>query len=104
MSPSDGHGHKKKKGKKDRWARTEDAYSMSEEQGKKKKKKKRSVKRTSDVDGDTYSRRSGSTTEFPEDAEGGLYGDSRAAGDANGSASASAPRQTNGDDVFNHEF
>lgn len=102
VTPSEGHGHKKKKGKKDRWARTEDAYSLSEETGKKKKKKKRSVKRSSDVDGDTYSRRSGSTNEFPEDPEGGLYGNSSPAGEANGSASA--PRQTNGDDVFNHEF
>lgn len=100
-SPVDGPS-KKKKIKKDRWARTEDAYSLSEEQGRKKKKKKKSARRTAEGDGDTYSRRSGSTTEFPEDPEGGLYGESRARAGVNGGASE--PRQTNDDDIFNHEL
>jgi hypothetical protein len=70
---------KKKKEKKDRWARTEDAYSLSEERAtrKKSKKKKRSA-----------------TAEFPEDAEGGLYRTGTAEMPANGGA----------EDVFSHQF
>ncbi|KAJ7172472.1 hypothetical protein C8R46DRAFT_1086055 [Mycena filopes] len=82
---------KKKSSKKDRWARTEDAYSISEEQSSRKKSKKKKS-RTS-----MYSRDS-STAEFPEAAEGGLYGE-RAAAD-----SAPAATHTTVDDVFNHEF
>jgi len=102
-----GGGSKKKKDKKDRWARTEDAYSISEgSTGKKKKKKKsKSVARA----GDSYSRHSQSTSEFPEDPEGGLYGDGAGAGvagsrgepEAHGNGQV-APQ--NGDDIFTHEF
>ncbi|TFY62768.1 hypothetical protein EVJ58_g3663 [Rhodofomes roseus] len=64
-----------KKDKKDRWARTEDAYSITDgEAPKRKKKSKRKSRRATDDD-DIVSRNS-STTEFPEDAEGGLYGPS----------------------------
>ncbi|KAH8106836.1 hypothetical protein BXZ70DRAFT_1003737 [Cristinia sonorae] len=65
---------KKKKEKKDRWARTEDAYAAGlEDSGAMKRKKSKKKKNVED----SYSQRSGSTTDFPEDAEGGLYGDSR---------------------------
>ncbi|KAK7693711.1 hypothetical protein QCA50_003283 [Cerrena zonata] len=42
-------------------------------------KRRKSKKKRSTImpDDDTYSRKSGSTSEFPEDPEGGLYGDSR---------------------------
>ncbi|KAF8212234.1 hypothetical protein K438DRAFT_1806210 [Mycena galopus ATCC 62051] len=88
-APSKSSKKKKKGDKKDRWARTEDAYSISEEQAQKKKKKKKSKSSSS-----MYS---DSTTEFPEAAEGGLYGDRAAAAEPN-----EPVRQT--DDVFNHEF
>ncbi len=97
---------KKKKEKKDRWARTEDAYAAQGESGsgRRKKSKKR---RSSAVDEDAYSRASESTTEFPEDAEGGLYGDRRpAAGrDVDGRGrEEDGPRRTNDEDIFNHEL
>lgn len=97
---------KKKKEKKDRWARTEDAYSISEEgAGKKKKKKKRS--RTSTIEDDSYSRHSRSTSEFPEDPEGGLYdggiaSDSRGLPETAEGNGQAAPQ--NQDDIFAHEF
>lgn len=90
-APSSKSSKKKKKdGKKDRWARTEDAYSMSEEQGQRKKSKKKKSKTS------LYSE--SSTTEFPEAAEGGLYGDHAAAD------SREPAQTTTTDDVFNHEF
>ncbi|KAF4608467.1 hypothetical protein EYR40_000812 [Pleurotus pulmonarius] len=63
---------KKKKDKKDRWARTEDAYSLSEQTSKRKKSKKKRSSTVGDGAASTYS--NNSTTEFPEDPEGGLYG------------------------------
>ena len=92
VAMTDGGGSKKKK-KKDRWARTEDAYSISEE-GSSKRKKKRSKSTTRDAD--TYSRNSQEASEFPEDAEGGLYGD-RSSSRRNSQAVA-------GNDIFAHEF
>ncbi|KAF8201835.1 hypothetical protein BJ912DRAFT_520392 [Pholiota molesta] len=86
---------KSKKKKKDRWERTQDAYSMSAEDGthKKKKKKRRSI--------DASSVTAPDSTDFPEDPEGGLYGPSRST-----AAEHNAPtKDTTGDDVvFNHEF
>jgi uncharacterized membrane protein YqaE (UPF0057 family) len=79
---------KDKKDKKDRWARTEDAHSISEEQSGKKKKKKKSRSST----------HSDSTTEFPEDAAGGLYGER---GEPPGQTEVQA-RVT--EDVFDHQF
>lgn len=73
VAPIEGNGvggkKKKKKEKKDRWARTEDAYSLPDESSGRKKKKKKS--RSTMGDADSYDRRS----EGPENAEGGLYGD-----------------------------
>jgi len=68
--PSASKRGKKKKEKKDRWARTEDAYSLSEEQSQKRKSKKK--KSRSSAASDTSR---DSTTDFPEAAEGGLYGE-----------------------------
>ncbi|KDQ60814.1 hypothetical protein JAAARDRAFT_173060 [Jaapia argillacea MUCL 33604] len=88
---------KKKKEKKDRWARTQDAYNLPED-GKKKRKKKKSSRSTVGETASTRSGRSDSTTEFPEDAEGGMYSDRRAPNNE---------RQGNGqpgDEEFNHEF
>ncbi|KAJ7109379.1 hypothetical protein C8R44DRAFT_884425 [Mycena epipterygia] len=88
-APSKSSKKKKKDTKKDRWARTEDAYSISEEQTQRKKSKKKKSK---------TSLYSNSTTDFPEAAEGGLYGD-RPAGDTR-----EPVQTTTTDDVFNHEF
>ena len=71
----------------------------------KKSKKRRSAAAV--VDADAYSQRSGSTTEFPEDPEGGLYGDRRptVGRDADGpGGEEGGPRRTNDDDIFNHEL
>ncbi|TFK42580.1 hypothetical protein BDQ12DRAFT_676444 [Crucibulum laeve] len=88
---------RRKKDKKDRWERTQDAYSLSEETGTRRKKSKKKKSRSSLAD-DTTSR--DSVNEFPEDAEGGLYGDAspRQSVPRNDSASAT------GDEVFNHQF
>jgi len=85
---------KKKKEKKDRWARTEDAYSMEGSDTRRRKKKSKKVKATSG-DSETHSRHSGSVNEFPEDAEGGLYGDRR---------NPTQPTTTNDEALFSHEF
>jgi uncharacterized membrane protein YqaE (UPF0057 family) len=79
---------KEKKEKKDRWARTEDAYSISEEQSSKRKTKKKSKS-------STYS---DSTTEFPEDAAGGLYGEP---GEPPGQTQVHV---SGTEDVFDHQF
>ena len=94
---------KGKKDKKDRWARTEDAYAAQEEGSVRRKKSKKRRSAAAAVDADTYSQRSGSTTEFPEDAEGGLYGDRRPTA-GRGDTEGDAPRRTNDDDIFNHEL
>lgn len=63
------------------------------------KRKKQKKKRTVDAS-ETYSQRSGSTTDFPEDAEGGLYGESR----GNGAASQDPDRRRREEeDIFNQE-
>lgn len=89
----------RKKSKKDRWARTEDAYVREAEASERRKRKKK--KRSTVGESDTRSRASGSTTEFPEDAEGGLYGDR-----ANTSESQSVVQdKTRDEDLLNtHQF
>lgn len=99
---TNGSGSKKKK-KKDRWARTEDAYSISEEDNSKKKKKKKRSKSTT-RDPDTYSRNSQDASEFPEDAEGGLYGRSSGRGELEGHGNSQAAVVPSGNDIFAHEF
>ena len=95
---------KSKKDKKDRWARTEDAYAAQEEGStRRRKSKKRRSAAAAVVDADTYSQRSESTTEFPEDPEGGLYGDRRPTAGRDG-AGQDEPRRTNDEDIFNHEL
>ncbi|KAG7452516.1 uncharacterized protein BT62DRAFT_998546 [Guyanagaster necrorhizus] len=86
---------KKKKEKKDRWARTEDAYSVSEERQRRKSKKKKG-KSSAAPDDSMYSQ--DGSVEFPEDAEGGLYGER-----ATETGDTGQPKKT-GDDVFSHEF
>ena len=94
----------RKKDKKDRWARTEDAYAAQEEGStRRRKSKKRRSAAAAVVDADTYSQRSESTTEFPEDPEGGLYGDRRPTAGRDG-AGQDEPRRTNDEDIFNHEL
>jgi hypothetical protein len=77
-------GGKKKKGKKDRWARTEDAHmgvGMDDGSHKKKKKTKKSSRRAEETNGDFINPRRGSydssTVEGPEDPVGRQYDPSR---------------------------
>jgi hypothetical protein len=94
---------RKKKSKKDRWERTADAYSQAEDGSRRKKSKK---KRSTADAGSTYSR--GSTNDFPEDPEGGLYGPSRPARqerdlpDVPGGNGPAGSR--NSEEVFSHQF
>ena len=91
---------RKKKSKKDRWARTEDAYVKEAEASERRKRKKSKKSKSTVGEPDTYSRASGSTTEFPEDAEGGLYEDR-----ANTSQpQATAQDGTREEVVFDHQF
>jgi hypothetical protein len=89
---------KKKKVKKDRFARTEDAYSISEDTTRRKKKKRSNRSAVGD-DESTYSRRSGSTAQVPEDPEGGHYDRTELRG-PQGESDARAGDET----VFNHQF
>jgi hypothetical protein len=91
-SPSK-RGKKKKKEKKDRWARTEDAYSISEEQNQRRKSKRKSKGSRSSAVSDSSR---DSTTEFPEDAEGGLYGE--------GPRKPEESQKATTEDVFEHQF
>ncbi|KAI6167010.1 hypothetical protein EDD17DRAFT_1773999 [Pisolithus thermaeus] len=91
---------KKKKKKKDRWARTEDAYAAPIPRKKKKKKAPRN--RSTVADGDTYSRRNGSAEmEMPEDPNGETYGRR----DGNGQVVADGGQTAStADDIFGHEL
>ncbi|KAI9446455.1 hypothetical protein H4582DRAFT_1804620 [Lactarius indigo] len=93
---------KKKKIKKDRFARTEDAYSITENTTRRKKKR---TNRTTVDDESTYSRGSESAAQVPEDPEGGQYGNSRArqAGVQDTGTGASGARADD-DTVFDHQF
>ncbi|PIL24193.1 transporter [Ganoderma sinense ZZ0214-1] len=93
---------KEKKEKKDRWARTEDAYAAQETSGSTRRRKSKKG-RTNVAEMDTYSQRSESTTEFPEDPEGGLYGDRRPAA-GTGDDEREGPRRTTEEEIFNHEL
>ncbi|KAH9001267.1 hypothetical protein EDB92DRAFT_1963716 [Lactarius akahatsu] len=94
---------KKKKIKKDRFARTEDAYSITENTTRRKKKRSN---RTAVDDESTHSRGSESTGQVPEDPEGIQYGSSsrerqtvvQDTGTGTGGARA------DDDTVFDHQF
>lgn len=86
---------KKRKDKKDRWARTEDAYQDAEVRAGSKKSKK-SKKGSVATESIASSRES---TNFPEDAEGGLYGDTPPA-----KSNQQSNSDRTGDDVFAHQF
>lgn len=108
------------RGKKDRWERTEDAYSGEMLDGQKPKKKKKSRKgsqrhNSSTVGGGEggygYDERRSSTgtsvddeNAFPEDAEGGLYGERRPT--TTNTATSGAPMVGGGrvNDELEHEF
>ncbi|KAF8582661.1 hypothetical protein K439DRAFT_1635104 [Ramaria rubella] len=95
----------KKKKKKDRWARTEDArLGVDTDDGnKRKKKKKKSSKRVEEASNDFINPNRGSldssTVEGPEDPEGRQHDPSRHHPAVNGSGTASGQR-----DEFEHEF
>ncbi|KAG8894436.1 hypothetical protein FRB99_001263 [Tulasnella sp. 403] len=82
----------KKKDKKDRWARTEDAHANPQ-------KKKKKSKRSSDGMERWDNRSSTSIPEEPEDAVGGLYGESRAI-----AAPSAEARRVEEDQALNHQF
>jgi hypothetical protein len=96
---------RKKKIKKDRHARVEDAYSMPADDPSRhrRKKKKRSSTARADDYATTYSR--SSTADGPEDPEAAAYAagarSGRAPANAGGGAAAA---NANGDDIFQHEF
>jgi len=100
LGSSTGTLKKKKKVKKDRFARTEDAYSISEDTTRRRRKKRSN--RSTIGDDDARSERSGSTApEVPEDPEGGGYGDVFARRDvAHGTADTRVEGETN----FDHQF
>jgi len=100
-SPDLGSGtlKKKKKVKKDRFARTEDAYTMPEDTTRRRKKKRSN--RSTVGDDDARSERSGSTApEAPEAPEGGHYGDTAGHGTAHGAGDTRVHVETN----FDHQF
>lgn len=92
-----GKKSKSKKGKKDRWERTQDAYSMSAE-GDNQKKRKKKKRKSTDGDNSVTTRDS---ADFPEDPEGGLYGN-RVSGPESGPKSGLT--KSTDEEVFNHEF
>jgi hypothetical protein len=83
---------KKKKEKKDRWERTQDAYSQTSEggPGKKKKKKRKASEAENSVAMEDMN-------EFPEDAEGRLYGERPQVPDKH-------ENETTEEQVFEHQF
>jgi uncharacterized membrane protein YqaE (UPF0057 family) len=99
LVPEPSKPKKKKKVKKDRFARTEDAYSISEDTTRRKKKKRSNRSAVGD-DESTYSRGSGSTAQVPEDPEAGHYDRSERRGPQQGEGGARA----DDDAVFNHQF
>jgi hypothetical protein len=97
-------GGKKKKVKKDRWARTEDArMGVGMDDGSRKKKKKKKSSKVPEANGDFVNPRRGSydssTVEGPEDPEGGQYGSNRREPAVNGTGPEGGQR-----DEFEHEF
>jgi len=96
-------GKKKKKEKKDRWARAEDArLGVGMEDGSRKKKKKKKSRATADTNGDFINpRRSydSSTAEGPEDPEGRRYDPNHREAAMNGTGGAGEQR-----DEFDHQF
>ncbi|KAF8798025.1 hypothetical protein BYT27DRAFT_7203723 [Phlegmacium glaucopus] len=92
---STGKRGKKKKEKKDRWERTQDAYSMTSEgdSGKKKKRRRKSTDAASSV------ATRDEVNEFPEDPEGGLYGEGQKVSDER-----QKNKTTTEEQVFNHQF
>ncbi|KAI0256700.1 hypothetical protein BJV78DRAFT_1117108 [Lactifluus subvellereus] len=92
---------KKKKVKKDRFARTEDAYSLPEDTTRRKKKKRANRSTVGDEES-TNSRGSGSTAQVPEDAEGGHYGDR--AGRAGAQDEGEGGARVDGETTFDHQF
>ncbi|RXW15067.1 hypothetical protein EST38_g10785 [Candolleomyces aberdarensis] len=98
---------KSKSDKKNRWERTQDAYSLppdDEDTGRKKKSKKK--KRRSSVTTDSIQSQDDSVQEYPEDPEGGLYGNSSrlasSADDRNRTKDEEATKTS--DDIFKHQF
>jgi uncharacterized membrane protein YqaE (UPF0057 family) len=96
---------KKKKIKKDRFARTEDAYSITEDTTPRRKKKRSN--RTAVDDESTYSRGE-SAGQGPEDPEGGLYGGSSHARQEGvqgaGAGAGTGGARTDDNTVFDHQF
>jgi hypothetical protein len=94
---------KRKKDKRDRWERTQEAYTLSEEQSKKKKKKSSKRRKSRSSLQDSVNSRD-NTTEFPEDPEGGLYGNSTRVPDDEDTSTPGSRRKDTPDDVFDHQF
>ncbi|KAF5315796.1 hypothetical protein D9611_004694 [Ephemerocybe angulata] len=97
---------KKSSDKKNRWERTQDAYSLppeDEDSGRKRKSKKK--KRRSSVAADSIQSQDDTATEYPEDAEGGLYGNtSKISPSQQESGKKDEPIKTTDEELFRHEF
>jgi len=98
-------GKKSKKGKKDRWARVDEAMlgDGPGPGGSSKKKKKSSSKKGRSTDTNDAARRSLDSIAEPEDAVGGLYGE-RAAANGSGAPKTAEDRDRELRDVFDHQF
>ncbi len=101
LAPGSNAPKKKKKIKKDRFARTEDAYSITEDTNRRKKKR---TNRTA-VDGEsTYSRGGESTDQVPEDPEGGNYGGGSRVKQAQAQDTGTGGARGDNNVVFDHQF
>ncbi|KZT09544.1 uncharacterized protein LAESUDRAFT_646253 [Laetiporus sulphureus 93-53] len=98
--PADGQkkNRRKKKDKKDRWARTEDAYSIADTESGTHGRKSKKKSRTATVDSDTWSH--DPPAELPEDPEGGFYAEPREEREDR-TPTGSSP--LNDDDILNQE-
>ncbi|KAJ3503668.1 hypothetical protein NMY22_g18168 [Coprinellus aureogranulatus] len=96
---------KKKSDKKNRWERTQDAYSLppdDEDSGKRRKSKRK--KRKSSTATESI-RSTDDSVEFPEDPEGGLYGNTTQVPDTPEEVTRKDKNTKTTDDVlFQHEF
>ncbi|TFK29940.1 hypothetical protein FA15DRAFT_580607 [Coprinopsis marcescibilis] len=97
---------KKKKDKKNRWERTQDAYSTSaEDEGSSRKRSKKKKKKSSATESiATQSTHSGDSQEYPEDAEGGLYGNTSRVAQSSREEQVKDKSSKTTDEVFGHQF
>jgi len=99
-----GGSKKSKKGKKDRWARVDEAMLGDGPSGSSKRKKSKSKKGSKSTASVDAARRSVDSVVEPEDAVGGLYGDRRPTNGQPGAPKTTEEREQELRDVFDHQF